>query len=149
MKRYIRAASLESIKGTTYYAVPLDMVLDYFSNKKENAWIWKSFDELGWDAIDFDHNLYGSQVIDDILYLCVTDSANIEVNGVSVDPEEALDIYAVEDLREFIEEPNDAIIKRYITEYEIFPPKFNEWASELLSKYDFTKLTEDYQEFDS
>ena len=148
MKRYIRAESSEiPTKGTTFYSLTMDQILDFFEDKKQNAWIYMSFKESGWKAIDFEHNLFGSKVVDDILYLCVTDSADIEVNGKSVDPEDALEDYAPEDLAEFIKEGTDAVIKRYITEYEVFTPKYNEWASDLLKEYDFTKLVDDYQEF--
>lgn len=58
-KKYVKADATSTAiakkideLGTIFYKLTLDMVLDYFSGTKENCWIWKSFDELGWDCLD-------------------------------------------------------------------------------------------------
>lgn len=135
--------------GTTYYQITLDDVKNAMKdNNDANIWILKSFEELGWDAIDFDHNLFGSQIIDNVLYLCVTDGRNIEVGGGLVDPEAALEDYDVSELSAYVQEADEDTILKYITQYEIETPNFNKWAEDLLSDgYKFTDLVSAAQEF--
>ena len=133
--------------GTTYYRITLE---DIQENEDMNVWVKKSFDERGWDAIDFSNKLYGSKVIGNKLYLCVTDGYDINVDGKNINPEEALDEYAIDDLQDYIKDKDDDIIDRYITTYEIFEPDFNEWAVDILTTYDldFSDVVRDYSEFD-
>lgn len=135
--------------GTTYYRVTLDDIESVMQDSTDaNIWILKSFQELGWDAIDFEHNLFGSQVIDDVLYICNTDGRDIDVRGEKVDPEIALEDYNLSELSDYIEDADDETVLKYITPYEIKTPKFNNWASELLKDgYRFTDLVDDAQEF--
>lgn len=133
--------------GTTYYTASLDDVISAMRSQGGNIWIYASFKKLGWDAIDFAHNLYGSQVIDNVLYLCITDGHDIDVNGESVNPEEALEDYDVSELSAYIQPADADIIRKYITQYEIKTPDFNNWADDLISDYYFTDLVRDAQEF--
>lgn len=152
LKRTIKSATAVTAAmqiGTTYYRVTLDDIESVMQDSTDaNIWILKSFQELGWDAIDFEHNLFGSQVIDNVLYICNTDGRDIDVRGEKVDPETALDDYKLSDLSTYIEDADEEIILKYITPYEIKTPKFNNWASELLKDgYTFTDLVNDAQEF--
>ncbi|MCM1226122.1 MAG: hypothetical protein NC320_01695 [Clostridium sp.] len=135
--------------GTTYYLVTFDQIQKFFNGEDSNVWIGKSFEELGWAAIDFDNNLFGSQIIGDDLYICVTDGKDIEVNGDLVNPEEALEICAPDDLSEYIKSASNGIIQRYITEYEIVMPDFDNWAADLLEdNISFSRMVSDFHEFD-
>jgi hypothetical protein len=136
-----------SRKGTTFYKATLDEVKSAFKEKGANLWLLESFEKLGWDAIDFDNNLFGSRVIDDVLYICVTDGYEIEVNGRKEDPEEVLDYYGDSELADYIEDATDKIILKYITEYEIHSPDFNGWAADLLKDYEFIDLVDTAKEF--
>ncbi len=152
LKHTIRSATAVTAAmqlGTTYYRVTLNDIESVMQDSTDaNIWILKSFQELGWDAIDFEHNLFGSQVIDDVLYICNTDGRDIDVGGEKVDPEIALDDYNLSELSDYIEDADDETILKYITSYEIKTPKFNNWAAELLKAgYKFTDLVTDAQEF--
>ena len=135
--------------GTVFYEITLDQIIRYYSESTKNCWVRQAFIERGWDAIDFEHNLYGSAVIDDVLYMCVTDGADIIVDNTAIYPEEALEYFTIDDLVEYIQPVTDAIIKRYISEYEIKTPDFDDWAITLLNNgYDFVKLVKDCTDFD-
>ena len=136
--------------GTTFYSVTLNQVIDAFSESDTNIWIQKAFIELGWDAIDFEHNMYGSYIINNVLYICVTDGYDIDVSGESVNPEDALKYYKLDALSGYIKKADSEIIKTYITEYEMNVKDwdFNTWAYELMTddSVDFTSLVSAYQE---
>lgn len=144
-------AAVNSTKtySTTYYLVTFNQIESFFNTESANVWIAKAFDELRWDAIDFDNNLFGSQVVGDDLYICVTDGKSIEVNGELIDPEEALEVYTPDELSEYIESTTDVIIQKYITEYEITAPDFDNWAAELLANnISFSRMVSDFHEFE-
>lgn len=105
--------------GTVFYQVTEDNVKDALHGDKGNMWMAAEFDRYSWDCIDADKSLYGSVVVDDTLYLCVTDGQDISVAGEMVNPEEALEKYDLETLASYIQESTPDIILRYITEYEI------------------------------
>ncbi|MCM1222054.1 MAG: hypothetical protein NC548_47050 [Lachnospiraceae bacterium] len=135
--------------GTTFYSASAEDIIDAYRDETLNVWVRKAFIEEGLDAIDFDHNLFGSKVIDDMLFICVTDGQDIEVNGELVNPEEALEIFTPDELLEYTRQASKNVIRRYITEYEIKIPDFDNWAVDLLNDgYDFSKLVKDYQEFE-
>lgn len=145
-------AAIKSAKnvGTTFYSVTADDIIEAYGDSTLNVWIRQAFVERGLDAIDYDNNLYGSKVIDDVLYICDTDGRDIEVNGNPTDPEDALDEYVVDELSEYIEPASAEIIRRYITEYELKDPDFEGWAIDLLRDgYDFSKLVTDYMDFEN
>ena len=61
MKLYIRSSVQPAMtSGTTFYRITLDDVIKHFSKKSENAFMMKSFEELGWKALDFHKHLYDS-----------------------------------------------------------------------------------------
>lgn len=134
--------------GTTFYTISLEDVRVAMQSGEANIWIDKAFAELGWDAIDFEHSLFGSQIIDNVLYLCITDGQDIEVQGRGVDPESALEAYQVEHLSAYIQQGTPEVITKYITQYEIKTPNFNKWAADLLAEgHSFTDIVKDAQEF--
>lgn len=147
MKIYIRADSSESAK-TTFYKVNLDDVISYYENK--NAWIYAAFKYEGFDCLNI-KDMYGSKIIDDTLYLCVTNGVDIDVNGESVDPEEALDKYSIDDLSEYIKDATDKVIRDELDDAVIKDldnnDKYTEWALELLnSGFSFVDLVDSYNE---
>lgn len=136
--------------GTTFYSATVDNIINAYGDVTLNAWIRQAFIERGLDAIDYDNNLYGSAVIDDVLYICVTDGYDIEVNGEGVNPEEALSEYTPKELSDYIEPATAEIIRRNITEYELITPDFESWAINMLRDgYAFSKLVTDYMEFEN
>lgn len=144
--RYIQGA--ESI-GTTFYSADLKTVQEVLKSNHLNLFAQYSIDEYGWDAIDFKHNLFGSEVIDDILYICVTDGQDINIEGKSVDPESALTEYDVSSCEDYIQEATDDIILKHITVYEVIVDDIDTAALELLKQGEsFEDLMEAAQELD-
>lgn len=142
------ATNTTKTKGTTFYLVTFEQIQKYFNNEDTNIWISKAFEELEWDAIDFDNNLFGSQIIGDDLYICVTDGVDIEVGDELVYPEEALDIYTPDELSEYIKPATDEVIQKYITEFELVTPDFDKWAYDIIANnISFSKMVSDYQKF--
>lgn len=105
--------------GTVFYRVTEDAVKEAFHSDKGNIWMAAEFEINSWNCIDADKSLFGSVVIDDVLYLCVTDGQDISVAGDVVDPESALEDYDLEALTSYIQDADESIILKYITEYEI------------------------------
>lgn len=138
-----------TIKGTMFYSASIDDIIKAYSGKRDNVWVKSAFENLGFDAIDFDHSMYGSRVIDDTLYICVTDGKTVDIDSYEYEPEKILDEVNIKDIEDMIEPASDDIIKKHITEYEIFEPKYDDWASDLLKNgTTFEKLVKDYDEFD-
>ena len=134
--------------GTIYYKTTVEEIIDTLKDQEANPWLIAAFQNDGYDAIDFKHNLYGSAVLDDGLYICVTDGHDIEVNGEEVDPEDALEDYSVDELSKYIQPATPDIIKRWITPDEIKKPWLDKWAPELLnSGHSFIELAEAAKEF--
>lgn len=147
-KKIYAAESDKRGSGTAFYSVTEDELKDYYSDEDTNVWMQALIKDKGFDAIDFDNNLFGSKIIDDVLYICVTDGRHITVDGKSIDPEEALDKYSVSELDGFISHGTDKLIHRYITEYEVYTPDFDKYAIELLRDHvPFDRLVSDYEEF--
>lgn len=136
-------------RGTTFYKLDIDTVVDSIRSNDGNLWLYYALSADGFDAIDFDKNLFGSQVIGDVLYLCVTDGQDITVQDKQVDPESALSTYSIEELSSYIVEGNAKIVDQYITTYELKPIDFDEGALWLLEEgFTFEDLVKDYQEFE-
>ena len=149
MKRYIRSSIQPAMtKGTTFYRVTFDDVIKHFNKKSENIFILKSFEELGWKALDFHKHLYDSFICDNDLYICVTDGKKIRYNDKFMTADKLPNDIDLEELEPYIAEGNDQIIHRYITPYELKEPKFTKWSKELEAEgYDPEKLQRDAKEF--
>ena len=154
MKRYVKESAILGAEsaGTTFYKITINQLIETFT--EVNVWIRKSFQELGFDAIDFEHNLFGSKVIsNDVMYLCVTDGADIEIRSKGKtsmeNPEYALDYYNPEyELASYVQDATPEIISEHITEYEISTPMFDKWAIDLIKEgYTFTDLMTSAQEY--
>ena len=149
MKRYIRSSvNPAHTTGTTYYRIYIDDVIDHFAQKDENVWLYKSFSELGWEAIDFGGNLYGSFIKDNDLFICVTDGTKVRYKKKFYDPYKLPRNVDIDELDKYIALGDDNIIHRYLTPYEVFPPKFTEWEADLLDEgYTKKKLLRDAEQF--
>lgn len=110
-------AALET--GTHFYKIELPQLIDSLNDNDGNLWLIYALQEYGWNALDMDHNYFGSAIVDDIFYLCVTDGTEIEINGNLEDPETAIDDFGVDSIVNYIENATDNIIHRYITAYEL------------------------------
>lgn len=133
---------------TKFYSASLDDVLKAYDNPDKNCWVYASLKEYGWDCIDFDNNLFGSAVVDDILYICVTDGKDIRVMDSWVDPEYALEDYVIDVLQDYIIPATDKIITRYISSYEIFKPDFDKLAPSLIKEREFLDMVRDMEDFE-
>lgn len=149
MKLYIRSSVQPAMtSGTTFYRITLDDVIKHFSKKSENAFMMKSFEELGWKALDFHKHLYDSFICEDDLFLCVTDGKKIRYNDKFISPDKLPKDVDLDELDSYIAIGTDAVIHRYITPYEVKQPKFTEWAKELEAEgYTKEKLLRDQKQF--
>ena len=135
--------------GTTYYKLTPDFVEDEIRNDKfSNLILLESFLLFGWDAFDMDYlEDSGSLIIGDNLYLCITDGKDIYVDGVSVDPFDALQDFDLDELDEYIKDGDDPSLKlvhRYLTTDELNPDMDIEAVVEsLLQNYRFVDILED------
>lgn len=135
--------------GTTYYKITENQLLKYF-DKSKNQIVRFLVSNNGFDAFNLDL-LYGSRIVDDVLYLCVTDGREIEINGNEADPESAIDDYGISGIQKYIKNVTDDIMGRYLTDYELTTDyDLNELAFDIISgKYaDFTQVVKDAEELD-
>lgn len=120
-----RSAGLSVIQaakslGTKFYRCTLDNILSALENSKDaNIWVVESIRQNGLDALNIESGLFGSKIIDNILYICRTDGKDITIDGESIDPEKALNLASIDQLSEYIEDADDKFIVKNITEYEV------------------------------
>ena len=110
------------IQGTTYYKITLEEAIDAY--KYENSIVFGALTLYGWEAIDVHRYLIGSDIVDDVLYLCVTDGIDIEIDddwsetGL-IDPEEALAAVGPEVLQNYIEPATPEVILKHLSPYDL------------------------------
>ena len=137
--------------GTVYYHATDDELSSLLESGGANTWIFEAinFNRLE-DIINLDAGLYGSKIIDDEIYLCVTDGHDINVNGENVDPESALDQYDIDELAAYIQPMTEEIAVRYITEQEmnLSTDMVDSLALDLIEEagYSFAYLAKEAQE---
>lgn len=110
-------AALET--GTHFYKMSLDQVIDSLNDNDGNLWLIYSLQKYGWNALDMDHNFYGSALMDDTFYLCVTDGHEVEINDETHDPEYLIEDLGIDSLSSYVKAATDEIIHKYITPYEM------------------------------
>lgn len=101
---------------------------------------------LGFEAIDLEHNLFGSYIDGNTIYFCDTDGEDIEVNGQMFNPEDAMEEFGPEVLESYIQDATPEIIRRFITPYEL---KFDvdEGAYWLMKDgFGFTEIVKSYED---
>lgn len=133
--------------GTTFYKITYDAIVDAYEDY--NIVVWQALKDYGWDAFDISKYLYGSQMFDDVLYVCDTDGVDIEVddagdfgdNGL-LNPEEALAAVGPESLQEYIKVPSDDEIRKLVTPYDLSDGyDLDEIATQLLAQgYTFNEI---------
>lgn len=131
--------------GTTYYKATIDDVVDAIRNDS-NLFVYYAMLALGFESIDLDHNLFGSYIDGNTIYLCDTDGEDIEVNGQMFDPEDAMEELGPEALESYIQDATPEIIRRFITPYEL---KFDidEGAYWLMKDgFRFTEIVKAYED---
>ena len=144
--RYIFGAS--SI-GTTYYKIYLDDAITELK-KHGNLFTYNEIKQLGFESIDISKHLFGSKIIDNILYLCITDGKDIIVDKYPIDPVDALKFLDIEELYDYIKDGSSKIILQYITPYEVPIDNFEESAIELLSEgFKLDQIVKDYETYKS
>lgn len=119
-----------STEGTVFYRISNKLVKQTLDNA-DNLIFRYLVRKNGIDAFNLD-KLYGSAVFDDDLYLCKTDGQDISVNGEEVYPEDALELYSPEELKSYIKDGDEAIVKRELTSYELAGFDLDEVAVELI-----------------
>lgn len=149
IRKAVRAASDANDFKTTFYKITYKKLIEAY--EEYNLFIYELLLDKGMDAIDIDL-LYGSAIIDDVLYLCDTDGKDIPVGSKLVDPEKALEECSLEDLASYIKPltSNEDILKK-VTEYEfdqkLLDSNVDDYAIELLKhKHPFAELIEHFQE---
>lgn len=146
MKRYQRRTPSNTVikeaieSGTTYYVCEREEVLNALDQNKSNIILREMIRLYGLRCLNTASSLFGSIVVGDTLYLCVTDGRDININGDFVDPEKALLDYTIEELSRYIQPATNQIIQRYITGYELKPFRVDDVAKRMLEHYSFTAL---------
>ena len=141
--------------GTTYYRATLDNVIQTLARNDANLFLLYLIEEYGFYALDFKKHMFGSAFVEenneDVIYICVTDGYEIEVDGEMVDPEEALENYAPIYLENHIQDANDDIIMRNITPYELVDFDEDQVAKGILRTYEvsFKKVASDLQDIEN
>ena len=139
MKRLRKVVAAQTVTdvssiGTTYHRITLDDCVKLLQKDKANVWLLQRLESVGWEAIDLKNALFGSDVIDDVLYICCTDGKDIQVGDSLVDPEIALRGYSPEELRSYIVDADDKIVKLYVTEFALVEFDIDESAEQLLKE---------------
>ena len=142
MKKQIRRI------GTKYIKMSLSDIKNTFESQG-NLWIYYAISTNKFDSIDMKNSLFGSRILDDILYVCVTDGEFININNKLVDPEIALFEYNIAELDSYITAATSEDIIKYISPYEMLPIDYTAGALWLLRRnFKFEQLVDDYNEFD-
>ena len=146
MKRMILAAE-EFGGNSTWYKIKAEDILKY-SSYRNNVWIKYKLEH---EPLEKCINLYymdGSKVYGDTLYYLKTDYSDIEVDGEEVDPVDALDLYELEDLSEYISDILPVEVVRNITDDDILfeNNEIEPMFEELIQIYPADQVFEDADE---
>ena len=128
--------------GTVYYKCTLDQIIDALSKEDENLWLQYALKEYGWKALNLDTYMFGSKIINNLLYLCKTDGYYINIDGEEVDPEEALDEYPLDKLAAYIQDFDEGVVRSTISMYDMAVVDLNVIAISMLEDgRDYTEIT--------
>lgn len=143
MRRFNSTITAAQSIGTTFYYTTLSDVIQTLKDKSQNEILIFLLETRGWYALDFEHNLFGSYVDGDDLYLCVTDGAEIEIDGVEVYPEDAIEEFGVDAIKPWLESATDDVITFRITEYELRSFDIDDVALNMLNEgYHFVDIAD-------
>lgn len=113
MKRYIKSAQ---DFPTIFYRVTIDQAKEAIEDSDLNIFLKAAFDYYEWQCLDIEHGLHGSEVNNNILYLCDTNGDDILVDGREVDPISALDYYDIDELANYVKDATPNIIVDFLNE---------------------------------
>ena len=130
--------------GTIFYRVTLDLAKDIMWDLHKI--LYGALCVEGWNCVDLTY-LPGSDIIDDDLYLCVTDGTEINMDGEDIDPEEALNQYSIMELAAYVMDADAEVVRKHLTEYEISKYDIDDVAEYLIKdEVHFTDMVQDYNE---
>lgn len=136
----------ETKKIPIFLMITPDAFIDAFKESSNNVWLAAYIEDQVFDVLDLERNLFGSKVIDGILYYCEHNLDEIEINGEAIDAEDALDNYSVEELSSYIDVENpmsaDEILSTF-TYYEMYPIDWDDYAEDLIKENSFIKVVSD------
>ena len=154
----IQSSEEDSLKEpkTKFYSVTENDLKDILvEGEDSNVFLYGAISTLGFDCLNLD-SMYGSGIVNSVLYLCDTNGKDIIVNGEDVAPGEALSECSIEDLSEYIYtgEDNPEIIRKELTAYELktlSTSQVNNIVKELITteNFKFLDILESYQEYES
>lgn len=106
---------------TTYYKVKIEDAKRFFKTDGANLILQKAFELFNWDIFDMEHTMFGSRVIDNVLYICSTDGEPLYIDHEEVDPEYALDRFAwdIDLLDDYIRPATAEVVRMHLSEYEL------------------------------
>lgn len=133
-------------KAPVFRMITPDAFIDAFVESSNNIWLAAYVKDKVFDVLDLERNLFGSKIIDGILYYCEKNMDKIEIDGKTIDAEDALDEYSIEDLSMYIDVENpmspDDILSTF-TYYEMYPIDWDEYAKDLIKDNSFYKVVSD------
>ena len=133
--------------GTVWYKITKDQIIEG-SLWGKNSWIKA---RIEWYPLSESLNLQqldGSFILDDTLYLMVSDYLPIIVRGQEIEPDEVVDQFELDDISEYINDNPGNEILRNITDSDISWDGIDieEFAKELLDFESLSKIAEDADE---
>ena len=138
MKKYKNINAAEGVEesiseSTVFYPIELDYLIDLLNKRNKNPMLIWMLETMGFDALNLEQ-LYGSAVVDDVLYLCRTTGDEILIDGKMVDPETAIEEYDIDGIAPYIADPDDNYIARAISPDEAVQPDLEDAAIALLQQ---------------
>ena len=112
-----------NIDSTTFWRFNLEETIRELEQLEGNLILIQRLIDDGWNALDDVERLYASAIItdDDDLIICESNFEPIAVNGEITEPEEALNLFSVEELEDagYVRDATPSVIQKYITPYEM------------------------------
>lgn len=133
-------------KSPVFRMITPDAFIDAFIESSNNVWLAAYVKDKVFDVLDLERNLFGSKIIDGILYYCEKNMDKIEVDGKTIDAEDALDEYSIEDLSLYIDVENPMSPEDILSTfnyYEMYPIDWDEYAEDLIKDNSFYKVVSD------
>lgn len=136
--------------GTIFYKITDKLLKDVYRSD-ENFVMRYLVDTNEFQAFDLE-NMYGSWYDDknNVFYLLVTDGKGVEFEGEEIDPEKISDkINSEDEIKSFIQDGTDTIVKQYFSAYELNPIDVDKVAEDLIKNGNlFTDTIKELNELD-
>jgi hypothetical protein len=148
--KYTPIMSAETIAGTSWYPVTAEEFKDYVEDNIENVFLKYTANYDNFEALDLDL-MYGTRIVDDVLYICSSDGKDIRVGDEEVNPEFALDEYTPDELSAYMEDVTDKVLESHTTvndfDKDLLKENLDNAAIEALQNgIDFSELIDYYDE---